>query len=568
MGQQSRDLWKTPLDVRAYRLWTSVWPVWRPCAVADLWSVAIAARVRKPAAVASKAKNEIERFSNALGAMGRPVSMSCLVRAIAVSRGWIIAEPVEQRRKDILLLAALSAAQRPEGVRIAVSYARNLERTQAEMAPCFDRIGLSLVEMGPQGEVPDAPNDRAVISSLRNLCNTSLRDQIQLGEPASGLRLATRDLRGKVPSPRPWAPAPSVLVMDADRGLLDDAATALSAGGALGDLFTATEARSAIQIAQKLDVERDYKADPSRKALGLTALGRQRLAEMKAAGGLQGLPEDEARRNYLVVLALTVFSELERDRDYIVENQKVVLINPETRQPEPGRNWGSGVRQMVEVREGLRMSQVQRTMAQMSIPAALGHFSSIGGTAVAFEGAGRELHRQYHAPVWPGTAPRNPGKIHVFPTDQKRDLLLADLASNGAILISDSGGLDGAIGVESALAGQGGIQERLDQHSEPLLVLCEVPFSPRIPVALSQLNAGAEVRQYLSLEDPFLGAGVRIFVLRKCWNFLPFRQYLSRRIIEFHQGKMASKSAGIRHNVVDVESRRKRLLAFAGQIGK
>ena len=292
------------LDTLGRRLWVWLWPVARPFAIVELalrgW------QTRK-----------------ARAAMIRKLRYSDCLRALAVSRGWIVELSDPARREAVLELAALILSQHRRGVTIATSHPGDAERLAVAMEASFSRMGTTLEPLDDAAAFPDG---RATVGQLRRIAHDRLRDRILIDEPATPLRLATRQLRGKAMTVPTQRRAPSVLLADADRALLDDARSTIAGGAALDHIFAPAQGRRALALANRLEQGNDWTVE---KQPSLSAIGRARVA--KADDPV--LPIEIARRVFLVTLALTALHQLRKGQDYVIEDRALIIINPQTGEP-------------------------------------------------------------------------------------------------------------------------------------------------------------------------------------------------------------------------------------------
>src|SRR5207237_247539 len=56
-----------------------------------------------------------------------------------------------------------------------------------------------------------------------------------------------------------------------------------------------------------------------------------------------------------------------RDRDYLVINGEVVIVDEFTGRTMPGRRWSDGLHQAIEAKEGLKVQQEQKTLATITL---------------------------------------------------------------------------------------------------------------------------------------------------------------------------------------------------------
>lgn len=518
------------LDKLGRKLWVRLWPVARPLAI-----VGLALRGRQT--------------RQAHAAMTRKLGYSDRLRALAVSRGWIVELFNQPRREAVLELAALILSQHQRGVTIATSHPGDAERLADAMEASFARLGRTLE---PLDDAAAFPEGRATVGQLRRIAHDRLRDRILIDEPATPMRLATRQLRGKpmtVPTERR---DPAVILADADRALLDDARSAIAGGVALDHIFAPAEGRRALVLANALQEGRDWTLE---KQPTLSAIGRTRVAEVDDPD----LPVEIARRVFLVTLALTAINQLRKGHDYVIEDDTVTIIDPQTGAPDPGRSWTSGMQQMVELRNGLRPTPVRRSRAQIGLGEVLDALPLLGGVAADLDGAARELYLLYGAPVWTSRHGRKRRQKFVR-NNAALGQLLERHARAGATIVTDRPELVGGIDpVRREVAEQG-----LSEPTE-LIVLADAAESRRTAVALSQRNANAQVLECLSLDDPAL-SGWRWRILRALWPVLPWRGLRASRFLDTQRQKHGKVAARQRASQKDAATRRRRLLAFASRV--
>ncbi|WP_298261959.1 hypothetical protein [uncultured Litoreibacter sp.] len=518
------------LDKQGRKLWVRVWPVARPLAI-----VGLALRGRQT--------------RKARAAMIRKLPYIDRLRALAVSRGWIVELPDPARREAVLELAALILSQHRRGVTIATSHPGDAERLAVAMEAPFSRMGRTLEPLDDAAAFPDG---RTTVGQLRRIAHDRLRDRILIDEPATPLRLATRQLRGKPMTVPTQRRDPAVLLVDADRALLDDARSAIAGGAALDHIFAPAEGRRALALANKLEQGIDWTVE---KQPSLSAIGRVRVSEVDDTE----LPVEIARRVFLVTLALTALHQLRKGHDYVIEDGALTIIDPRTGEPDPGQTWTSGVQQMVELRNGLRPTPVRRSRAQIGLGEVLDKVPLLGGVAADLDGAGRELHLLYGTPVWTSQRPRKSCRIFVR-TNAALVKFLERQAKDGATIVTDRPELASGLGPVRREAAEQGLSNPTE-----LIVLADATESRRTAITLSQRNARVQVLECLSLDDPAF-SGWRWRVLRWLWPVLPWRNFRASRLLEHQRRKIGKAAARQRASQKDAATRRRRLLAFASRV--
>lgn len=237
-------------------------------------------------------------------------------------------------------------------------------------------------------------------TTSKELLADFLRDRLRLGE----LRDPSRRLIRQMLVPQTNTQEPLVLrglhtaiVDEADSILIDEAVTPLIISATRGNDTLREVAQLAEHIASELESETDYRKNLRYKEIELTDSGRTKLAGRCAA--LPGLWRGSDRRVELVRQALVAREFFLRDKQYIVEGGKVVIVDEFTGRPMPQRTWRAGMHQAIEAKEGLHISDPTETIARLSFQRFFRCFYRLSGmTGTAREAAG-ELWQAYKLPV-------------------------------------------------------------------------------------------------------------------------------------------------------------------------
>ena len=158
------------------------------------------------------------------------------------------------------------------------------------------------------------------------------------------------------------------IVDEVDNILLDEARTPLIISGQAG------ESQDLYQVFAKL-VPRlrerpegatdggDYFVDVKDKAVSPTEEGVAKVEKMIGVDNLYGGDPLMARHFESALRAHALFK---RDRDYIVEDGEIVIVDEFTGRKMPGRRWSEGLHQAIEAKEGLRVQRESVTMATIT----------------------------------------------------------------------------------------------------------------------------------------------------------------------------------------------------------
>ena len=96
-----------------------------------------------------------------------------------------------------------------------------------------------------------------------------------------------------------------------------------------------------------------------------TSLGTQGRAVAKQKA--QEQYEDKAERIHVISQLLKAYSVYKKDEQYIVQGNKVVIVDEHTGRAMEGRRWSDGLHQAVEAKEGARVEEETQTYATITI---------------------------------------------------------------------------------------------------------------------------------------------------------------------------------------------------------
>lgn len=115
----------------------------------------------------------------------------------------------------------------------------------------------------------------------------------------------------------------------------------------------------------------DYTADEKSKQVFLTERGQLRVEEILREAGI--IAEDDSLFSatnipllHNVYAALRAHVMYQKDVDYIVNNDEVIIIDEHTGRTMEGRRWSEGLHQAVEAKEGVRIQNENQTLASIT----------------------------------------------------------------------------------------------------------------------------------------------------------------------------------------------------------
>jgi len=152
------------------------------------------------------------------------------------------------------------------------------------------------------------------------------------------------------------------IVDEVDSILIDEARTPLIISGQ-GEEPTEKYYTYA-RLIPRLEAESDYTIDEKTRTAALTDEG---IAKVEKWTGISNVYDiDHVSEAHQINQALTAHAILKRDKDYIVRDGEVIIIDEFTGRALPGRRWSDGRHSAVEAKEGVKVQQENITLATIT----------------------------------------------------------------------------------------------------------------------------------------------------------------------------------------------------------
>jgi len=251
-------------------------------------------------------------------------------------------------------------------------------RDAAWMGPVYEFLGLTVGAL--QNSMDAAERKKAYQADVTYGTNTEfgfdyLRDNMVL-------RLDQQVQRGHY----------YCIIDEVDSILIDEARTPLIISGP-GERAAKTYYEFA-RIVRRLKPGEDYEVDEKKRTVAITETG---LARVEKELGIDNIYEDLSGQlvNHLMQ-ALRAEALFKRDRDYLVQNGEVKIIDEFTGRILEGRRYSEGLHQAIEAREGVRIKEENQTLATITLQNYFRLYEKIAGmtgTAATEADEFREIYK-------------------------------------------------------------------------------------------------------------------------------------------------------------------------------
>lgn len=187
------------------------------------------------------------------------------------------------------------------------------------------------------------------------------------------------------------------IVDEADSVLIDESVTPLIISGQAPNPEQVDAFQQAAELAASFTPNEHFRINQQYREVELTAAGRCHAAQ--AATSLGGFWQGARRREELIVQALTARHFYLRDKQYVVQEGKVVIVDEFTGRLMPDREWRDGLHQAVAAKEQVEIESPKETYARISFQRFFRLYKTLSGMTGTAAEATSEFWQIYHLPV-------------------------------------------------------------------------------------------------------------------------------------------------------------------------
>ncbi|TMC20216.1 MAG: preprotein translocase subunit SecA [Chloroflexi bacterium] len=185
------------------------------------------------------------------------------------------------------------------------------------------------------------------------------------------------------------------IVDEVDNILIDEARTPLIISGQ-GQESTSMYKQFA-QWAPRLQPELDYTVEEKTRTVILTEAGIDKIEQL---AGIQNIYDESnielTRYMENAIKAQVIFK---RDKDYIVKDGEVVIVDEFTGRQMPGRRYSEGLHQAIEAKEGVKVQRENHTLATITFQNYFRLYKKLAGMTGTALTEAEEFHKIYNLDV-------------------------------------------------------------------------------------------------------------------------------------------------------------------------
>ncbi len=290
------------------------------------------------------------------------------------------------------------------------------------------------------------------------------------------------------------------IVDEVDSILIDEARTPLiisapdDESGAMYQQFAS--------IVPRLTENEDYNVDEKLKSVTLTQEGIDTVEKTLGIGNIYA----EGKVSYVHHLeqALKATVLFQRDKDYVVKDNEIVIVDEFTGRMMPGRRYSEGLHQALEAKENVQVQRESRTLATITFQNYFRIYSKLSGMTGTALSSAEELHKVYKLEVLeiPTNRPmaREDKRDTVYKNEKgKMDAIvekIKELNKEGRPV------LVGTIAIEkseqlSALLGKAGVEHEVlnaKNHEREAQIIANAGHYGSVTIATNMAGRGTDIK--------------------------------------------------------------------------
>jgi preprotein translocase subunit SecA len=152
-------------------------------------------------------------------------------------------------------------------------------------------------------------------------------------------------------------------------------------------------------LAESLVEGDDYTVDEKQRAISLTEAGITKAETMLNISNIYSV--EGMKYVHHLETAVKAKALFVREREYVVRDGEVIIVDEFTGRMQPGRRWSDGIHQAVEAKEGVKIEQESRTLASITFQNYFRFYEKLAGMTGTAETSKEEFYKVYGLVVTP-----------------------------------------------------------------------------------------------------------------------------------------------------------------------
>jgi preprotein translocase subunit SecA len=192
------------------------------------------------------------------------------------------------------------------------------------------------------------------------------------------------------------------IVDEIDSILIDEARTPLIISAPTRDAESIY--KQFASMVKSFNADEDYTVEEKHKSISLTDAG---ITKAEKILGIENIYTDKGIKSvHHLETAIRAKALYHRDKEYVVKDNEIVIVDEFTGRLQPGRRWSEGLHQAIEAKEGVSIQQESRTYASITFQNFFRMYPKLSGMTGTAATSSEEFFKVYGL------------EVHVVPTNK------------------------------------------------------------------------------------------------------------------------------------------------------
>ncbi len=290
-----------------------------------------------------------------------------LIGGVALHRGQIAEMKTGEGKTLVATLPVYLNALTGQGVHVVTVNDYLARRDPVWMGPIYHNLGLTVGCLQHDSafrydpEVAEAPNGMKLLRQVSRA--EAYQSDVLYGTNNEFGFDYLRDNMAIEPAQRVQRERNYAIVDEVDNILIDEARTPLIISGPAEE--PVQHYYTFAKLVPRLNPAEDYSIDERTQAISLSQEGIGKMERWTKVNNLYD--PDNYHLVHYIENALTAYVQKNRDKDYVIRDGEVVIVDEFTGRLQFGRRWSDGLHQAVEAKEGLKIQRESVTYATITL---------------------------------------------------------------------------------------------------------------------------------------------------------------------------------------------------------
>jgi len=329
----------------------------------------------------------------------RPYTVQIL-GALAMYKNFIIQMHTGEGKTITAGLTAILQAWGGKPCHIVTSNDYLAERDSKTLEPLYQLCGLTVgfIDGEMKNKERQTNYQKSIVYATSNeILADFLRDQRESSYAENFNQFLLKNLKHESTEGEVLQGLHNIIIDEADSLLADEATTPLIISVPKENKPLMDAISSMKGIANHLIKKKHYNLNNKHKEVYFTQEGKELIENLSKS--ISPLWRSENRREYLIKQAIVAKEFYLKGVDYVIMEEKLIIVDSKTGRMMPNRSWGNGLHQTIEAKENIPFSDPTETHIKMSFQRFFRFYKNISGMSGTLQKLEPELWHIYNLPT-------------------------------------------------------------------------------------------------------------------------------------------------------------------------